>query len=124
MLHVMWKVTPISFCSFQKGSPFLEDINYLIGMSNQMGVSLQSQIYNSVPNITKCITWNAVEKSHMTQDNKVVVKLDDIYGLLLILALGLFGAMILISTEIAVKALKRKNKKRPSVLEVSGAKIY
>ena len=120
----MWKVISISFCSFQKGSPFLEDINYLIGISDQMGDSLGKQVYQRVPNMTKWLTWNAVEKSHMTQDNKVVVKLDDIYGLLLILALGLFGAMILISTEIAVKALKRKNKKRPSVLEVSGAKIY
>ena len=84
----------------------------MIGMSNQMGVSLQSQIYNSVPNITKCITWNAVEKSHMTQDNKVVVKLDDIYGLLSILAFGLFGAMILVSAELAVKAPSKVRTRR------------
>ena len=76
----------------------------MIGISDQMGDSVGKRVYQTVPNITKCLSWNAVEKSHMTQDNKVVVKLDDIYGLLLILAFGLFGAMILVSAELAVKA--------------------
>ena len=72
-----------------------------------MGDSLESQIYREDPNLTKCTTWNDVKKSHMTQDQDVVITFEDISGLLLVLAVGLIGAMILISMEFLVKALKK-----------------
>ena len=74
-----------------------------------MGDSIESQIGRELPNMTKCLTWNDVKKSHMTQDPNVVITFEDISGLLLVLAVGLIGAMIFISMEFVVKAFREKN---------------
>ena len=95
---------------FQKGSPLLEDFNYLIGMRYQMGFSLESELDNHLPNATKCLTWHDVKQSHMTKDQNVVVKLDDIYGMIILLTVGLgLGVMIMIM-ELFSKALLKKIK--------------
>ena len=60
---------------------------------------MESQIQRALPNMTKCLTWNDVKKSHMTQDQDVVITFEDISGLLLVLAGGLIVAMIFISME-------------------------
>ena len=99
------------FCSFQKGSPFLNDINYLIGIRYQMGMSLRTETNKQFPNVTKCKTWNDVKRSHMAQDQNVVVSLDAIYGLLLIFVLGLCGAMVFLYLEHLAKAFKQKFRK-------------
>ena len=57
-----------------------------------------------------------MKKSHRTQDQKVVVKLDDIYGMLTLLVLGLFGALLLISTELVIKELTQKNKTKDKAI--------
>ena len=74
-----------------------------------MGNSIESQIQRVYPNMTKCLTWNDVKKSHMTQDQNVVITFEDISGLLLVLAVGLVGAMIFISMEFLAKALKKES---------------
>ena len=73
-----------------------------------MGDSVESQIHRALPNTTKCLTWNDVKKSHMTQDPNVVITFEDISGLLLVLAVGLIGAMIFISMEFLAKAFKKE----------------
>ena len=82
-------------------------MNYLIGLLDQMGDSIGSKSNRRWPNTTKCTTWNKVQKSQMEQDPNVVITFEDISGLLLVLAVGLIGAMILISMEFLVKALKK-----------------
>ena len=89
------------------GSPYLDDMNYLIGLQYQIGDSLESRIGRVSPNMTKCITWNKVRKSQMEQDQNVVITFEDISGLLLVLAVGLIGAMLFILVELVVKALKK-----------------
>ena len=80
-----------------------------------MGDSLESKFSRTDPNLTKCLTWNDVKKSHMEQDQNVVITFEAISGLLLVLATGLIAAMIIISLELVVVATKRKkNKTRPS----------
>ena len=76
-----------------------------------MGDSLDVQINRVVPNWTKCLTWNKARKSQMEQDHNVVITFDDICGLLVVLAVGLFVAMLFISVELAVKAFKENNNK-------------
>ena len=71
-----------------------------------MGDWGESQLKRVSPNMTKCLTWNKVRKSQMEQDQNVVITFEDISGLLLVLAVGLIGAMIFILVELAVKALK------------------
>ena len=74
-----------------------------------MGNSIESQIQRVYPNMTKCLTWNDVKKSHMTQDQNVVITFEDISGLLLVLAVGLMGAMIFISMGFVVKPFREDN---------------
>lgn len=76
-----------------------------------MGDWGESQLKRVSPNMTKCLTWNKVRKSQMEQDQNVVITFEDISGLLLVLAVGLIGAMIFILVELAVKAFKENNDK-------------
>ena len=81
-------------------------MNYLISMSYEMGLPLDKNIKKYFPNATKCSTWHDVKTSHETKDMKVRIKLDDIYGMLMILALGLSGAILLLTLELMTNAMK------------------
>ena len=76
-----------------------------------MGDSIGSKSNRRWPNTTKCTTWNKVQKSQMEQDPNVVITFEDISGLLVVLAVGLIGAMIFMTLELAVKAFKENNNK-------------
>ena len=92
---------------FQKQSSLLNDINYLIDMRFQMGFSFERELSYHLPNATKCLTWQDVKQTHATKDQRVVVKLDDIYGMLILLALGLNSAVMFVTVELVYKALKK-----------------
>ena len=77
----IWEDVANSFNRFQKDSPYLEDMNILIGMANQMGL-VHGIFDKAVYNATKCKTWQSIEASHMAFGHTVVLKLDDIYGIL------------------------------------------
>ena len=76
-----------------------------------MGDSLDQQVNREMENSTKCLTWNQVQNSQMEQDQNVVITFEDISGLLLVLAVGLIGAMIFISVELVVKAFEENDDK-------------
>ena len=59
-----------------------------------------------LPNATKCLGWHNVKQSHMTNNQKVVVKLEDIYGMTILLMGGLSGSVILILIEALLEKLK------------------
>ena len=59
-----------------------------------------------LPNATKCLSWHNVNQSHMTNNQKVVVKLEDIYGMMILLIGGLVGSVILILMEALQEKLK------------------
>ena len=81
----------------------------MIGLQNQIGDSIENLFYREFPNTTKCLSWYDVKKSHMEQDQDVVITFENISGLLLVLAVGLFAAMIFLPLELAVVAAKRRN---------------
>ena len=87
----------------------MEDFNYLGGIRKQMGSSFQNEMKRKLPNSTKCSTWNDVEQSHTMEDPRVVVQLEDIYGMMILLAVGLSGAVVVFMLELLSKTLMRKH---------------
>ena len=60
----------------------------------------------AVHNATKCWTWQDIEASHIKAvDGSVVVRLDDTYGILSLLAIGLSGAVTILLAEAFVRSL-------------------
>ena len=51
-----------------------------------------------IPNSTKCIKWQDVQASHKIV-HKVIVRLDSIYVIMIILAVGLGGALVVSPLE-------------------------
>ena len=94
----------------QKHSPYLDDLNFLIDMSYVMGLSWQRKYDDFLPLGKKCLAWQDVMASHTTGNNHVVIKLDDTYGLLVILFAGLSGAMMVMAFECLVQKLGRVEK--------------
>ena len=97
---------------FQKGSPYLSDANNLLQLSFEMGLKFTDYFRNIghyVPNATKCDSWTGVKASHRNKGHLVVLNYDDIYGLLIILAVGLSSSSIIFISEVVVhKILKRQ----------------
>ena len=71
----------------------MEDVNELIELAHQMGL-IDAQIEKYVSNATKCMTWPAVQASHTENDKTVVFELEDLFGILVLIAMGLSGALI------------------------------
>ena len=63
---------------------------------------IERSYYGFMPNATKCMNVNDVLKSHMG-NNEVVVEVNDIYGMLALLGLGVDSALISFCAEIAAK---------------------
>ena len=79
-------------------SPLLEDMNSFIHLAKQMGL-IHKSYYNHLPNATECKDINDVYKSHMEKNHRVTVEVDDIYGMLVLLGLGVGGALITFYVE-------------------------
>ena len=58
--------------------------------------------FKNLPNSTKCRTIYDVRKSHMENHHKVTVELNDIFGMLVLLGLGVGGALITLIAEISL----------------------
>ena len=97
---------------FQKKSPLLKDLDYLIDLRNQMGMSINHAMEQYVPNGTKCMTWQDVKKSQMISD--VIIKHDNYYGMMIILASTFCGGFIILALEHLVIACR---KQRPTQTE-------
>ena len=91
----------------QKQSPFLDDMNNLIHLAQQMGL-LEMGYQKYQPNATKCQTIQDVYKSHAENNEKVRVKLSDVYGILSLLGLGFGLAVITViaETSLPVRTIK------------------
>ena len=54
---------------------------------NQMDLEFSiNRIKDFLPNSTKCMTWQDVKASHETDNPEVVVRIEDVYGMLILLA--------------------------------------
>ena len=56
----------------------------------------------SFQNSTKCSTWQDIKESHAS-DNLVELLLRDVYGMLILLSIGLTGSVLALAVEKAVK---------------------
>ena len=73
-------------------------MNYFIDLAKQMGL-LNKSFLNSLPNATACKNGNDIYESHVGNNQRVIVQLNDIYGMLALLGLGVAGALITFPAE-------------------------
>ena len=67
-------------------------MNNLINLAKQMGL-IEMGYYNHLPNATKCKTIHDVYECHSTRNRSVKFQVYDIYGMLVLLGLGLIVAL-------------------------------
>ena len=84
----------IQYILFQKQSPYLDDMNTLIHQLEQMGIAHDDRLKYFIPNATKCNSIDDVYKSHARKKGTVIMEVNDIYGLLALLGLGICLALI------------------------------
>ena len=73
-------------------------MNYFIDVAKQMGL-LNKSFLNSLPNATACKNSNDIYESHVGNNQRVIVQLNDIYGMLVLLGLGVGGALMTFPAE-------------------------
>ena len=83
---------------FQKQSPYLDDMNWIIDSAKDMGL-IEKIFDKHLPNAAKCDTYHEVFQSH-GYSYQVILELNDIYGMLALLGLGFAGALICLLAEI------------------------
>ena len=84
---------------FQKQSPYLEDFNKFILLAIQMGV-IEKTYYNNLPNATSCNTIRDAFKSHAEKNQELIMELKFIYGMLIVLGIGVNVAMVTFLIEV------------------------
>ena len=93
----------IHFVVFQKQSPYLDDMNSLFHLIDQMGIIFTGKklkrLKSFKSNATKCDTFADVYKSHAGGKETVVVEVNDIYGMLALLGFGIGLALITFAAE-------------------------
>ena len=73
-------------------------MNTFIDLAKQMDL-IDKRFFHYLPNSTLCNTVNDVYQSHMENNHTVIVKLNDIYGMLVLLGLGVGLALITFTAE-------------------------
>ena len=71
----------------------MEDTNEIIDLANQMGF-FDEQIKKHTPNASRCLTTAAIEETNGKKHKKRVLRLEDTYGMFLLLSVGLAGALM------------------------------
>ena len=61
---------------------------------------IQNEINKNLPNATQCLTWSLVQASHMKKGQNVIYKIEHIYGMIILLAIGLGAAMLVLFGEL------------------------
>ena len=84
----------------------MEDLDSFIHLAKQMGL-IEKRYYSFMTNATECLSINDVLKSHMG-NKEDVVEVNDIYGMLALLGLGLGLALLSSCAEIVSYLGKRK----------------
>ena len=82
----------------------MDDVNHLLGIASQMGL-IDGLFKQAVPNSTKCATWQDIKASHMIKDPKIVLQLEDLFGMMTLLFIGVSSAVL---AFIAERVISRK----------------
>ena len=83
----------------------------------QMGLI---DVNGAFPNFTKCSTWKNIKKSH-TSAKLVELLLRDVYGMLILLSIGLIGSALGLAVEKAVG--KESQVQEPNLQGQEGEKV-
>ena len=78
----------------------MNEANTLISLAKEMGL-IDLSYFNNMPNATKCGTIKDIYQSHV--NDLVILEVGDIYGMLIILALGLGVSLVSFMLEIIFK---------------------
>ena len=85
----------------QKESPYLEDANELIYRAVESGL-IAAKLKKYQPNATHCLSHADVQRSHFGKGQQVVFKMDHIYGMIILLAIGLGVATLIVMAEMII----------------------
>ena len=86
----------------------MDDANGLIYLANQIGL-IDEGLRRMTPNASKCLTRGAVEETNISLSREMrVLRIEDIYGMLVILSIGLGGALLVCVTEGVVYKISSK----------------
>ena len=102
---------------FQKASPYLEDANELIHRALESGL-IAKKLKEHLPNATQCVSHADVQRSHFGKGQKVVFKIGTIYGMIILLSIGLGVATFTVIAELTANKSSNRNKdpKRASAI--------
>ena len=70
----------------------------LVDLAQQLGI-INHEIQKHISNATKCRTWNAVQESHIGNGEIAAFKIENIFGMMILLALGLGASLIIAIVE-------------------------
>ena len=79
---------------------------------------IQNEITKNLPNATHCLTWSRVQESHMKKGQNVVYKIEHIYGMIILLAIGLGAAMLILFGELIFYKIIHQKKNSTTRLNV------
>ena len=99
----------------QKGNPYLDDANELIEIARESGL-IDAQFQKYIPYAAKCLTHADVKHSHIGKDNKVVFKLENFYGMIILLGIGLGGGVLTLIAEIFINKVGCKKEEANKVI--------
>ena len=88
----------------------MEDANELIDHAIESGW-FNAEFSKYLPNATKCLRHDDVQRSHFETDQRVVFKMENIYGMIILLAIGLgLATLTAIAEPIIFKASHRERR--------------
>ena len=88
----------------------MEDANYLMQLSLEMGLKFTDynrNIGHYFPNFTACDTWRKVKASHKNKNIRVL-RHEDLYGMTIILAVGLGISSFIFIMELTTHKIKNR----------------
>ena len=68
-----------------------------------MGFSSDAKHSAFVPNSTECDTWQKIRASHRVKDQNNTVRVEDTFGMLIILASGFGVSLVIMTVEFLTK---------------------
>ena len=91
----------------------MEDANELIHRAVESGL-IAEKLREHLPNATQCVSHADVQRSHYGKGQKVVFKIGNIYGMIILLSIGLGVATLTVIAELTVYTSSTGNKEPSS----------
>ena len=95
----------------------MKDVNELIHRAVESGL-IAAKLKEYQPNATQCLSHADVQRSHFGKGQQVVFKMDNIYGMLILLAIGLGVSTIIVMAELIVHKASTRTKEPNMVIVI------